>query len=321
MTSTDHISRISQMAEEAGAKLVPIGDQEQQQSPEAGGLFRQMVEDGPHYSLNTVRRFKNEDGTVREWEADASLALRRGDARALEAYDRHGLIQGGTLEEMKAAVVQAYVADTVAGRESVCITVTNARATELSREIRGRLVQYGLVEEHGTLLVDDNRAGVGDLIQARNNDPKLKDSDGMRVLNRRVYRVTGIGDDGQLTARRVAGRNDDGSERLAGNVSLPGAYVKDHVTLAYAGTSHAVQGRTVGYGGYTLAEEGMTRNQVYPSLTRVIRVNRIMAACDIPADEHRLEGFHQDPLSMVQGALTRDGGELSALQELRESQD
>ncbi|WP_327359871.1 MobF family relaxase [Streptomyces sp. NBC_01304] len=321
MTSTDHMSRISQMAEDAGAKLVTIGDQEQQQSPEAGGLFRQMVEDGPHYSLNTVRRFKNEDGTVREWEAKASLALRKGDARALEEYDRHGLIQGGTLEQMKGAVVQAYLADTLAGRESVVITVTNARATELSREIRGRLVEYGFVQEHGADLVDDNRAGVGDLIQARNNDPKLKDSDGMLVLNRRVYRVTGIGDEGQLSARRVAGRNDDGTERLAGAVSLPKSYVKEHVTLAYAGTSHAVQGRTVGHGGYTLAEEGMTRQQVYPSLTRAIRVNRIMAVSEVPADEHRIEGLSRDPLGLIQGALSRDGGELAALQELRESQD
>ncbi|MBV9024688.1 MAG: relaxase domain-containing protein [Streptomycetaceae bacterium] len=321
MASTDHITRISDMCEAVGAKLVPIGDQQQLQSPEAGGLLRTMVEDGPHYSLSNVRRFREPDGTVREWEAKASLALRRGDIRALEEYDRHGLIQGGTLEEMKAATIQAYVADTLADRESVVMTATNARATELSREIRCELVRYGLVEESGLPLVDDNRAGVGDLIQTRENDAKLRDSEGRMVLNRRVYRVTGIGEDGQLTAARVAGRTDDGTERLAGTITLPANYVQENVALAYAGTVNAVQGRTVGYGGYLLVEEGMNRQQVYPGLTRAQRYNRAFAACQVPGDEHRLQKLDQDAMSLIQTAVERDGGELSALQELRESQD
>jgi conjugative relaxase-like TrwC/TraI family protein len=321
MASTKHITQISELCEQAGAKLVLIGDQQQLQSPEAGGLLRSMVEEGPHYSLSNVRRFREPDGTVREWEAKASLALRRGDVRALEAYELQGLIEGGTLEEMKAEVIRAYVADTLRDRESVVMTATNARATELSREIRTQLVRYGLVEENGLPLGDDNRAGVGDLIQTRENDAKLKDSEGRLVLNRRVYRVTGISEDGQLTARRVAGRDADGTERLAGTVTLPSSYVEKNVALAYAGTVNAVQGRTVGYGGYLLVEEGMSRQQVYPGLTRAQRYNRAFAACRVPGDEHRLQGLDQDAMSMLQAAVERDGGELAALQELRESQD
>ncbi|MFM9735194.1 MobF family relaxase [Streptomyces niveiscabiei] len=321
MASTDHIARVSQLCEEAGAKLVLIGDQQQLQSPEAGGLLRTMVEEGPHYSLSNVRRFRETDGTVRDWEAKASLDLRRGNVRALDAYELQGRIQGGTLEEMKSEVVRAFVADTVAERESVVMTATNARATELSREIRAQLVRYGLVEEKGLALVDDNRAGVGDLIQTRENDAKLKDSEGRLVLNRRVYRVTGVGEDGQLVARRVAGRDVDGTERLAGTVTLPSEYVGTNVSLAYAGTVHAVQGRTVGHGGYLLVEEGMNRQQLYPGLTRAQRYNRAFAACQVPGDEHRLQALDQDAMSMLQAAVERDGGELSALQELRESQD
>ncbi|WP_371558732.1 relaxase domain-containing protein (plasmid) [Streptomyces longwoodensis] len=321
MASTDHITRVSELCEQAGAKLVLIGDQQQLQSPEAGGLLRSMVEDGPHYSLSNVRRFRDPDGTVREWEAKASLALRRGDVRALEEYELQGRITGGTLEQMKADVIQAYVADHMAKRESVVMTATNARATEVSREIRARLVQLNEVDENGLRLVDDNRAGVGDLIQTRENDAKLKDSEGRLVLNRRVYRVTGIGEDGQLTACRVAGRNDDGTERLAGTVTLPGSYVEKNVALAYAGTVNAVQGRTVGYGGYLLVEEGMNRQQVYPGLTRAQRYNRAFAACKVPGDEHRLQKLDQDAMSLIQTAVERDGGEMAALQELRESQD
>ncbi|MFM9449148.1 MobF family relaxase [Streptomyces acidiscabies] len=321
MASTDHIARVSQLCEEAGAKLVLIGDQQQLQSPEAGGLLRTMVEEGPHYSLSNVRRFRETDGSVREWEAKASLALRRGDVRALDQYELQGRIQGGTLEQMKADVVQAFVADTLAQRESVVMTATNARATELSREIRAQLVRYGHVEEAGVTLVDDNRAGVGDLIQTRENDAKLKDSEGRLVLNRRVYRVTGVGEDGQLVARRVAGRDADGTERLAGTVTLPAEYVGSNVALGYAGTVNAVQGRTVGHGGYLLVEEGMNRQQVYPGLTRAQRYNRAFSVCQVPGDEHRLQSLDQDAMSMLQAAVERDGGELSALQELRESQD
>ncbi|MFL0028507.1 MobF family relaxase [Streptomyces sp. NBUL23] len=321
MTSTSDIARLTRIVEQAGGKLVLIGDQQQLQSVEAGGLFRTMVEDGPHYSLSNVRRFKDQDGTTRQWEADASLALRRGDIHALEEYDRRGLIMGGTLEEMKGAAIRAYVADTIRDRESVIITGTNARATEVSREIRRQLVWYGRVQEEGTPLADDNRAGIGDLIQTRENDAKLRDSEGRMVLNRRVYRVTGRDEHGQLTARRVAGRNENGSERLGGVLTLPAEYVQTNVALAYAGTVHAVQGRTVGYGGYLLAEEGMTREQVYPGLTRATRYNRAFAVCEVAGDEHRLEPLHQDPMGLLQAAVKRDGGELSALQELRESQD
>ncbi|MGW1765054.1 hypothetical protein ACWCQL_13385, partial [Streptomyces sp. NPDC002073] len=221
----------------------------------------------------------------------------------------------------KAATIQAYVADTLADRESVVMTATNARATEVSREIRSELVRYGLVEETGLPLLDDNRAGVGDLIQTRENDTKLRDSEGRMVLNRRVYRVTGIGEDGQLTAARVAGRDSNGTERLAGTITLPADYVQENVALAYAGTVNAVQGRTVGYGGYLLVEEGMSRQQVYPGLTRAQRYNRAFAACQVPGDEHRLQNLDQDAFTLIQSAVERDGGELSALQELRESQD
>ncbi|MFI1890413.1 MobF family relaxase [Streptomyces jumonjinensis] len=321
MTSTDHIARVAELVDQAGGKLVLIGDQQQLQSVEAGGLFRTMVEDGPHYSLSDVRRFREADGTVRQWEAKASLGIRRGDVRALDEYDRQGLIQGGTLEQMKAEVIQAYVADTVARRESVVITATNARATELSREIRAKLVRYGLVQEHGTPLSDDNRAGIGDLIQTRENDAALRDSEGRLVLNRRVYRVIGLGDDGRLVARRVAGRNEDGGERLAGTLTLPADYVQRNVALAYAGTVHAVQGRTVWYGGYLLVEEGMTRHQLYPGLTRAQRYNRAFAVSQVTADEHRLQALDHDALSLMQAAVERDGADLSALQELRESVD
>jgi hypothetical protein len=42
--------------------------------------------------LDTIHRFAH------DWEADASLALRNGDATAVDTYDRHGRIQATTIK-------------------------------------------------------------------------------------------------------------------------------------------------------------------------------------------------------------------------------
>lgn len=80
----------------------------------------------------------------------------------------------------------------------------------------------------------------------------------MGVANRDRWTVIGINDDGGL---RMRGR--------AGERTLPAAYVREHVELAYASTVHGTQGETVDHAhllvgettGAAAAYVGMTRGR------------------------------------------------------------
>ena len=56
--------------------------------------MRLLAEEHGYYQLSTVQRFEQ------EWEREASLRLRAGDADVLAEYDQRGRILDGTREQM-----------------------------------------------------------------------------------------------------------------------------------------------------------------------------------------------------------------------------
>jgi len=99
-----------------GAYLRPVGDARQLGSPEAGGGFR-LIEDkhGSHQLMEVVRFHQ-------EWERENSLLLRAGDVAADRAYTGHGRVMEGTQDQMQQAAVDRWVADHLAGRETILTT-------------------------------------------------------------------------------------------------------------------------------------------------------------------------------------------------------
>jgi len=124
-------------------------------------------------------------------------------------------------------------------------------------------VALGMADWQGTV------AGVGDLVQARRNAWHLEGWQGNTAVpvNRTTYRVTALPPDGGLTVARVIGRDPDGIEQLGAPMQLPASYVSEHVTLAYAATVHAAQGRTVD-AGYPVLGPGTDTASAYVALTR-----------------------------------------------------
>ncbi len=94
------------------------------------------------------------------------------------------------------------------------------------------------------------RIGVGDRVATRRNDRDLG------VANRDTWTITGIGADGSLA---VTGRN--------GDRTLPAAYVREHVELAYATTIHGAQGETVDH-AHVLIGEATGAAAAYVGMTR-----------------------------------------------------
>jgi hypothetical protein len=255
MVTTDHLAKIQQLADAAGAKVVWAGDSAQLTAPGAGGAMRHVVELGGAAELTTVVRFRN------QWERDASLQLRDGLPEALLEYDAHGRLRQGTREEMEAGAYRAYLADYLAGKQTLLLAPTGEKAAELSARVRAELVALGKVASDGVELHDGNTAGRGDLIMARRNviDQETRLDE---LTNRDVIRVSSIDAEG-----RIFGRIIDDKGRPGRIVELEPRYIREHVELAYAGTVHAAEGRTVET-CHSVVDESGTRQMLYVMLTR-----------------------------------------------------
>ena len=119
-----------------------------------------------------------------EWEQQASLRLREGDKSALEAYDEHGRITGGTQDEVFEDARRAYVAARLAGERVLLMAYTREDCRELSRIIRDDLIHLGLVDRDRSVpLAAGAQASAGDLIVARKNDHQLVTDAGHTLAN------------------------------------------------------------------------------------------------------------------------------------------
>ena len=227
MASQQDMADIAQRCDAAGAKLLPVGDIHQLRAIGPGGALADLGATAKGYELTEVRRFSH------AWEGDASLRLREGDTSALDDYDKHGRLRAcGTAEQAERKASQAWLADTLAGRRSLLLVGSNAAAARVNADLRAELVRLGRVEEQGVALDRESTvAGVGDVVQARKNNWHLDTP----VINRQTFRVTECLEDGSL---RVASSKGD-------ELTLPADYVSQHLSLAYASTVHAAQGRTV----------------------------------------------------------------------------
>ena len=79
----------------------------------------------------------------------ASIELRHGNESALDTYESHDRITGGTREELLEAVYTAWKHDIDAGTSSLMIAPDTATVTELNRRARADRVAGGDVAEDG----------------------------------------------------------------------------------------------------------------------------------------------------------------------------
>ena len=84
MAATDDLARLVDLVRRHQWRLVAVGDPAQLPAVGRGGVFAHWCDTLPHHQLVTPRRFDQ------PWEAAASIALRAGDPRAVDAYAEHG---------------------------------------------------------------------------------------------------------------------------------------------------------------------------------------------------------------------------------------
>jgi hypothetical protein len=142
------------------------------------------------------------------------------------------------------------------------------QVTALNGAIRDRLVAASHVDDSQAVVTDaGERLGVGDRVATRLNDRDLG------VANRQTWTITAIGPDGALELAAPGGQIR----------SVPAAYVREHVELAYAVTVYGAQGQTTTTADFVLADH-TSAAAAYVAMTRGRASNTAHLVADSIAD-------------------------------------
>ncbi|KAA9010852.1 Ti-type conjugative transfer relaxase TraA [Sphingobium limneticum] len=249
MIGTRQMERVLAHAEQAGAKVVMVGDPEQLQAIEAGASFRALTERHGAAEITEIRRQRE------DWQRDATKALATGRAsEAIHAYSDHGMVHvAETREQARASLVDRWDTERIAAPDQsrIILTHTNAEVHDLNLAARERLRASG--ELGGDVRVSAERGprefASGDRVMF------LKNERGLGVKNGTLGQVERVSSDG------MAVRLDDGRSVVFD--------LKDyaHVDHGYAATIHKSQGVTVDR-AHVLATPGMDRHSAYVALSR-----------------------------------------------------
>lgn len=311
LAGTLSLDRITQAAEEAGAKVLLVGDYAQLQSVDAGGAFSLLIhdrDDAPE--LVDVHRFTH------AWEKTASLELRHGRTPVIDTYLAHNRIHDGDAEAMADAAYTAWRRDRQQGLVSVLIAETRENVTALNVRARADLILDGTLKPGPEItLSDGSMAGVGETIITRHNDRGLRNRHGW-VRNGQTWTIAAVRGDGSVTIRPPGAR-------FGNSIVLPADYVAKHVDLGYAVTAHRAQGITTDT-AHVLVEPTATRENLYVAMTRGRESNQayvILDRLDDHATAHPGDNPDATARTVLYGVLQHSGAELSAHETITAEQD
>ena len=245
-------------AEQAGAKVVLLGDDKQLAAIEAGAAFRAVVQHVGAAEITEVRRQKH------AWMREAGQQLARGSvADGLAAYAERGHVQiHGSREAARDALAASYVGDQGKGSQ-IILAHSNADVQALNQAVRDARKERG--ELAGSARFVTERGGrefaAGDRIVFLKNDRDLGVKNGTLGTVERA-------EDGSLAVRLDSGE--------ARQVQASQYAAVDH---GYAVTIHKAQGVTVDR-AYLLATPGMDRSLAYVGMTRHREAATLFAGAD-----------------------------------------
>jgi len=241
MLDQDTAHALLTIADEADARISFVGDRHQLPAVGRGGVLDHAARWATPEScleLETVHRF-----------TDPTLLMRTGQhaSKVFDALLDRGQISIHPTDVERLAALAELSKTHRTGSMVIADTRDQVRALNAAiRDLRTPSDAGAITTEAG------EQIGVGDRVATRRNDRELD------VANRDTWTVTSTAADGRLTLR---GR---GGER-----TLPAAYARAHVELAYATTVHGAQGETVDRAhlligettGAAAAYVGMTRGR------------------------------------------------------------
>jgi ATP-dependent exoDNAse (exonuclease V) alpha subunit len=304
--STADLAMLEEAARQAGARIIATGDPAQLGAVEAGGMFRLLAQEVPAAQLHEVRRF------AAPWEREASVRLRASGLAAVAAYDRHGRIRAADEDAAYDRAASMWLADRLRGEDVLLLAGSNAVAAELSRRVQARLAQMGALGPPWAPLADGNQAGIGDLVRARLNTEI--DAGGRALTNRDTLKVTGFrGPDAEVRRQRP-------DRTWTGPFRVPRSYLARSAELAYVGNVHVAQGCTVDT-AHLLVTESLSRQALYVGMTRGRQANTAHVVAGKTAAPGHAPYPQATAESVLAGVLQRQADDLSATEQIRQSQD
>jgi len=272
MVRTTDWARLCALAETNRWRIVAVGDGFQFSAVGRGGMFEHLTTALPSERITHIGRVHR---FVNQWEADASLKLRKGDTDAIDVYVEHRRILAmSTNSDATAVAVAMWDRFEASGETFAVFSARNETVRDLNTAIQAHRGRAGLVSGKKMVAGRSHKIGVGDRVVTRLNDRGLVTDRGHWVRNRDTFAVTKIAH----SSITVTGST--------GTVELPADYVEDNVELGYAQTSHASQGRTVDHSLLVIAEGDVAdRAGIYVPMTRGRQSNRAVVATGTPGPD------------------------------------
>ncbi len=313
MVDTRLLHTYAQIALRNQWRTILAGDHRQLDPVDAGGMFAELVEhpDVLTAELDTLHRFDH------QWEADASLLLRDGDATAIAMYERHDRLHGHPDEQAAVdAVVDAAFVGIVEGRDVLVMASTNRVVDLINETMTDRVLAAGWLGAADEVNIGRHRFYIGQPVVTRANDRRLTHGpdDEQWVRNGDRWAVlAGTRDELYLEHRDTGDRQ-----------ALPAEYVEaGHVSVDYASTVHRAQGATVDEAHLILSEHTDAK-QLYVGATRGRIVNHVHGhppAFDAEHHGRSIPVVEWSPADAVTASLQREGAGTTALARRRRLRD
>lgn len=173
MIGSRQMERVLSAANEAGAKVVLVGDPQQLQAIEAGAAFRSIAERHGGVEITEIRRQQV------DWQRDATRQLARGrTGEALSAYADHGMVHvANTREAARGELIDSWDRERIAKPDEsrIILTHTNDEVRELNLAARERLRGSGALGEDIAMQVEggERSFAAGDRVMFLRNDRDL----------------------------------------------------------------------------------------------------------------------------------------------------
>ena len=249
MIGSRQMERVLSAANDAGAKIVLVGDPQQLQAIEAGAAFRSIAERHGGVEITEIRRQQV------DWQRDATRQLATGRiGEALSVYADHGMVHAAdTREAARGGLIDNWDRERIAspGDSRIILTHTNDEVRSLNELARGRLRQTGGLGEDVTITVErgPREFATGDRVMFLRNDRELGVKNGS------------LGSLQSVNAQRMTVLLDDGRSMAFDTKNYA------HIDHGYAATIHKSQGVTVDR-AHVLATPGMDQHSSYVALSR-----------------------------------------------------